>query len=92
MPSPRQRGASRSASASRFFLIEAVASAPPAASARVLGADPAGYARQLFATLHDLDEGGFDVIIAEPVPDTAPWRAIADRLRRAGVAGDRTPT
>ena len=75
-----------------LLLIEAVASAPPAASARVLGADPAGYARQLFATLHDLDEGGFDVIIAEPVPDTAPWRAIADRLRRAGVAGDRTPT
>jgi L-threonylcarbamoyladenylate synthase len=49
-----------------------------------LGADPVVYARALFATLHALDEGGFAAILAEPVPASPPWRAVADRLRRAG--------
>jgi L-threonylcarbamoyladenylate synthase len=54
-------------------------------SIRSLGDDPVDYARQLFAALHDLDDGRFDVIVAEPVPTTAPWQAIADRLRRAST-------
>jgi L-threonylcarbamoyladenylate synthase len=70
-----------------LLLLESEADAPHSAYARVLGPDPGAYGRQLFAALHDLDAGGFDVIVAEPVPDTPPWRAIADRLRRAGVDG-----
>jgi L-threonylcarbamoyladenylate synthase len=46
-------------------------------------ADPAAYARTLYATLHRLDQQGWDWIAAEPPPDTPGWQAIHDRLRRA---------
>lgn len=48
-----------------------------------LGSDAAGYAHRLFAALHELDRGGFDAILVEAVPGSAPWRAVADRLQRA---------
>jgi hypothetical protein len=54
-----------------------------------LTADPRAYAHDLFAALHDLDEGDgneLDVILVEPVPAGAAWNAIADRLRRASEA------
>ncbi len=56
------------------------------ASVRSLGVAPASYARQLFSALHELDGLGVDVIVVEPVPETAPWRAVADRLRRGATA------
>jgi L-threonylcarbamoyladenylate synthase len=46
-------------------------------------ADPAAYARVLYAALHTLDEQGCDVIVIENVPDEAAWSAVRDRLRRA---------
>jgi L-threonylcarbamoyladenylate synthase len=49
---------------------------------RVLPADPAGFARALYATLHDLDDAGVAVIVVESVPGQDPWRAVADRLVR----------
>jgi L-threonylcarbamoyladenylate synthase len=46
--------------------------------------EPAGYARLFYASLHTLDEAGCGVILVEAVPATAAWRAVRDRLSRAG--------
>lgn len=55
---------------------------------RVLSArgDLAEAARNLFASLRELDAAGADLILAEPVPDVGLGRAINDRLRRAAAA------
>jgi L-threonylcarbamoyladenylate synthase len=45
--------------------------------------DPAGYARTLYAALHELDDIGCDLILMDAVPDDADWAGIRDRLRRA---------
>jgi L-threonylcarbamoyladenylate synthase len=50
---------------------------------RMLPADPAGYARGLYAALRELDQAGADLIVVEDIPATAPWAAVADRLRRS---------
>lgn len=42
-------------------------------------------AANLFACLHRLEEGGLDLIFAEPVPETGLGRAIMDRLRKAAT-------
>ncbi len=49
----------------------------------VLPADPAGYARELYAVLHRLDDLGCDLILVETPPDTPAWAGIRDRLSRA---------
>jgi len=46
-------------------------------------ADPAGYARCLYATLHALDARELDRIVADPPPASDAWRAVRDRLSRA---------
>jgi L-threonylcarbamoyladenylate synthase len=46
-------------------------------------ADPAHYAQRLYATLHDLDESGFNVVLVERVPDGDAWAGVRDRLERA---------
>jgi L-threonylcarbamoyladenylate synthase len=46
-------------------------------------ADPARYAQRLYATLHDLDEAGYDVVFVERVPDGDSWAGVRDRLERA---------
>ena len=48
-----------------------------------LAADPEGYARDLYAALHRLDDAGCDVIVIAEVPGDAAWAAVRDRLRRA---------
>jgi L-threonylcarbamoyladenylate synthase len=45
--------------------------------------DPRGYAAVLYATLHSIDEEGFDWISVEPPPDTPEWAGVLDRLQRA---------
>ncbi len=40
-------------------------------------------AKRLFATLHELDEAGLDLIIAERFPEEGLGRSINDRLKRA---------
>jgi L-threonylcarbamoyladenylate synthase len=45
--------------------------------------DAVEYAAALYATLHALDEEGFDRIIVESLPEDGEWLAIRDRLRRA---------
>jgi L-threonylcarbamoyladenylate synthase len=49
----------------------------------VLPAEPAGYAAQLYAVLHALDDAGVDRIVVALPPDMEEWRAVRDRLRRA---------
>lgn len=46
-------------------------------------ADPAGYARELYAVLHRLDADELDYIAVEPLPETEEWAGIRDRLVRA---------
>lgn len=50
---------------------------------RMLPADPAGYAHELYAALRELDHADGDLIVVEAIPETADWAAVADRLRRA---------
>lgn len=45
--------------------------------------DPRAYARELYATLHRMDDAGCDVILVEEVPDTPDWAGVRDRLKRA---------
>jgi L-threonylcarbamoyladenylate synthase len=40
-------------------------------------------AAQLYATLHELDDQGYDAIVVELPPDTPEWAAVRDRLTRA---------
>ncbi len=58
----------------------------PATLVRTLPAEPAGYARALYAALHDLDDR-CDAIVAEAVPAGPAWAAVRDRLTRAGASG-----
>jgi L-threonylcarbamoyladenylate synthase len=45
--------------------------------------DPAGYAQKLYAALRELDSTQCEQILIEAPPDSAPWAAVLDRLRRA---------
>ena len=47
--------------------------------------EPVGYARDLYAVLHELDGGGYDRIVAETPPDAAEWAGVRDRLARAAA-------
>jgi L-threonylcarbamoyladenylate synthase len=62
-------------------LLVAGPAIPGARTAR-LPAEPAAYARRLYAELHALD-AACDLILAERVPDDASWAAVRDRLERA---------
>lgn len=71
--------------------VARVCFAPPPGGApagvRVLSAsgDPAEAAQALFATLRDLDAGGYRRIEVEPAPPSGLGLAINDRLRRAAA-------
>ncbi len=47
--------------------------------------EPALYAAQLYATLHELDREGYDWIAVERPPQSVEWAGIADRLERAAA-------
>jgi L-threonylcarbamoyladenylate synthase len=57
--------------------------APPVARVVRLPDDPAGYARGLYAALHDLDAAGCDLVLVERVPPGAAWDGVRDRIDRA---------
>lgn len=46
---------------------------------------PAGYARALYAALHQLDDLSCDLIVIEMVPDQILWAGVRDRLARAAT-------
>ncbi|MCS6866912.1 MAG: L-threonylcarbamoyladenylate synthase [Gemmataceae bacterium] len=50
--------------------------------------DPARYARELYATLHELDDGRFDRLIVQLPPDRPEWAAVRDRLLRAAAKNE----
>ncbi|CAN5781555.1 L-threonylcarbamoyladenylate synthase [soil metagenome] len=54
---------------------------------RVLSREPDVYARDLYATLHDLDELGCEAILVEAPPEQSAWDGVRDRLRRAAHQG-----
>jgi L-threonylcarbamoyladenylate synthase len=47
--------------------------------------NPRGYARRLYAALHELDDAGCAVVFVEKPPNDERWMAITDRLRRAAT-------
>jgi L-threonylcarbamoyladenylate synthase len=49
----------------------------------LLPGEPAGYARRLYAALHDLDARDYNVVYVVRPPAEAAWEGIHDRLRRA---------
>lgn len=50
-------------------------------------AEPAAYARQLYATLHALDQRQLDRIVVDRPPADEAWQAVTDRLSRAAEPG-----
>jgi L-threonylcarbamoyladenylate synthase len=55
----------------------------PATRCLLLPNNPIGYGQALYASLRRLDADGYGRILIEAVPETEPWRAVRDRLRRA---------
>jgi L-threonylcarbamoyladenylate synthase len=49
----------------------------------VLPDDPVGFAAELYAALHALDDLGVETILVEDVPSDEAWAAVRDRLQRA---------
>jgi L-threonylcarbamoyladenylate synthase len=48
-------------------------------------ADPADYARELYAALHRMDDRGCEVLLVEAVPGGVAWEGVRDRLARAAT-------
>jgi L-threonylcarbamoyladenylate synthase len=48
--------------------------------------DPDQAARELFATLRELDAEGLDLIWVEQPPPSPAWDGVRDRLTRAAAA------
>jgi L-threonylcarbamoyladenylate synthase len=55
------------------------------AFARALPSDAPGYARELFAALHEAEESGVHTLYVRILPAGDPWAAARDRLERAAV-------
>lgn len=55
---------------------------------RQLPAEPDGYARDLYAVLHELDAVAAGIVVEEP-PGTEAWEAVRDRLTRASAGSGR---
>ena len=45
--------------------------------------EPSAYARELYATLHALDDLGCELVVVQDVPASAAWAGVRDRLLRA---------
>lgn len=56
---------------------------PSGAHPHRMPAEAAEYGQQLYASLRQLDEADFDIIVVERPPADEAWRAINDRLGRA---------
>ena len=53
-------------------------------------ADAAGFAHDLYASLHELDKLGCARIVVQSPPRTEAWRAVMDRLKRAAAGSGNT--
>jgi L-threonylcarbamoyladenylate synthase len=52
----------------------------------VIPHDATAFARAIYAELHQCDEAGAELIVVEAPPDTAEWRPIVDRLKKAAAS------
>ncbi len=78
--------ARRAAAGARVaVVITAGTVAPTGVGVYEVSDDDEGYARSLYAVLRDVDQGGFDVVLAVPPSPEGLGRAVADRLRRASA-------
>jgi len=50
-----------------------------------MSGNPENYAADIYAVLHELDNGQYDMIVIEMPPDTPQWAAVRDRLTRAAA-------
>ncbi len=66
------------------LVLDARPSAPSAIEILMPG-EPIEYAAQLYSALHRLDDLGVEQIVVDLPPDTEPWLAIRDRLRRGSL-------
>lgn len=57
----------------------------PVARIGVMPREPLAFARCLYSELHRCDTHGADLILMQAPPETPPWRAIHDRLKRASA-------
>jgi len=48
--------------------------------------DPRDYAARLYATLHEVDQQGYDWIAVELPAESPEWESVLDRLRRAAAS------
>ena len=71
----------------RVAVIARIAAPVPRDRWRTLPDDAAGYARELYATLHELDDLGCDVMLVQRVPEGHDWDGVRDRLGRAAYEG-----
>lgn len=62
-------------------------SVPSGVVVRAMPAEPAAYARALYAALHDLDRENLDRIVVALPPAGEEWLAVRDRLARAATPG-----
>ena len=52
----------------------------------VMPGDARGYARRLYASLHEVDDAGCALVLVEDPPRAEEWRGVRDRLERAARA------
>ena len=67
----------------RELVPGALSDPPEIATQIILPNNPTDYARQIYATLHELDSLNLDVILCKKPPETSDWAGVTDRLRRA---------
>ncbi len=68
------------------FLLIGTNHPTPAGRTIAMSANPAEYARALYAALRELDSDHVERIYIEMPPDSPNWAAIRDRLVRASKA------
>lgn len=83
-------GCVQAASAVRRLAV-VVLDAPPGPAPEgvdwvVVRAEPAHYARRLYALLRELDAAGYDRIVLQRPPEEPAWQGINDRIGRAAAA------
>jgi len=68
------------------LVFQIIQDLPPGYVQRRASDDPARYAHDLYATLRDLDQGGYGRIVLQAPPSEVHWLAVNDRIHRAAAA------
>jgi len=61
------------------------ANAPAFTTLVMMPGDPDGYARTLYAALHDVNDSGCEELFVELPPEAPEWTGVLDRLQRAAA-------